>query len=88
MTSLLIVVALIVLALVIGRLVIGLIRWVLIIALGAFLVFFLLQPTSTPPTVRAHVAAHTVMVRGQAVTHAMTPRWKQLWYAVTHGNGS
>lgn len=62
----------------------GLVRTVLLVAAGAFAVFFLMQPTSVSPAVRTHVAVHEVAQRGQAVTRFVRPRWGLWWNEIRH----
>jgi hypothetical protein len=73
----------VILAWVVWRLIRGLVRWVLWLALGAFLIFFLWQPTSVPAATRAKTAAHAVVSSGRTLAHATEPRWQHLVDTVT-----
>lgn len=82
MESLVIVIVLIVAIGFVGRVVMGLIRWLILLALGTFLIVFLFQPVHTSPIVRAQTAAHTVIGRTRAVSQVVIPRWQQIWHVL------
>ena len=82
MESLVIVIVLIFAIGFIERAVAGLIRWLILLALGAFLIVFLFQPIHTSPIARAQTAAHTVIGRTRAVSQVVIPRWQQIWHVL------
>ena len=78
MDSLLIVIVLIVAIGFVWRVIIGMIRWLILLALGAFLIVFLFQPIHTSPTARVHTAIR----RTRAVSQVVIPRWQQIWHVL------
>lgn len=69
---------------VIWRLIQGAVRLVLMLALAAFVVFFLVQPAAAPVALRAQTAAHEVFIRGVSASRVVVPEWQRLWATLSH----